>query len=368
MPLAFVCPGSVRPPAVPISQDSAPAALGTAAHVALQHLATHGEIDWAGLDELAGRHAVSVEELRMLCAMAAKLWPSIKDSFAGAWAEIPLSATLPGGLALTGHMALTGHVDLMAISDDGKVARVGDWKTGRKDHDYSHQMRAYGALAMLDDIELETVTVTVIWVRDAEIENYTMTRADVREWIRELLDRVVSWDGVYHPGRHCPHCPRSHECDAANALARRDVAGFRDVDLAERAETELATMTPAAIVELYELAVRVGGYAGRVRDAIRLHVERSGEVAGNGYRLTVETSERRELDPVKAWPVLEAHGFADEDFAACIDIRISRAEKVAAQKAGRGKGAAAVRELAGKLEEAGAVSVRETKTLTQKRM
>jgi hypothetical protein len=49
----------------------------------------------------------------------------------------------------------------------------------------------------------------VLWLRDQSIENYTMSRADARSWLAELLATVVDWNGVYRPGPHCAHCPRS---------------------------------------------------------------------------------------------------------------------------------------------------------------
>lgn len=358
-PQAFRCPASVRPGSVALNETHEMATLGTAAHEALRALAERGSVDWDSLPALAERFAVPETELRMLCAMATKVWPAISASFVGALTEVSLSAEVaPGAM-------LTGHLDLLSVA--GTIARAGDWKTGRKDGDYGHQMKAYGALVLLENTELTEVTVTVIWVRDGDIENYTMTRSSITAWLTELSDTVINWDGVYRPGAHCGYCSRSHECEAANALIRRDVAAIADRDLLGRAENELATMPDAEIVELLRKADIVARYSDRVRQAIKSHVLKNGDVVANGVRLTIDTEQRRDVDSLAAWPVLESAGFGDEDFARCIDVRLSKVEKLVAEKAERGKGAATIRALGTALQDAGAISVREIQKLTSKR-
>lgn len=358
LPLAFRCAASVRPAELRIDEVHESANVGTAAHEALRSLAETGSLDWEAIPEIAARHRVDEDEVRMLCALGNTLWQSVSESFGGALTEVALSAELDG-------VTLTGHVDLLAIH--GTVARAGDWKTGRKDSDYSAQMRAYAALILLDNPQLTEVTVTVLWVRDQSIENYTMRREGLRAWLGDLTARVIEWDGVYRPGEHCRHCPRSHECQAANALARRDVAALNDRELVERAENELSQMTAEQILDLHRKVVMVSSYCERVHAAIKEHVAKHGDVVADGKRLTIETQERRQLDPLAAWPVLEAAGFDDEDFARCVDLRISRVEKVVAEKAGRGNGAAAVRKVAKELESAEAVERKQTHKLVQKR-
>lgn len=361
LPLAFRCPGSVHPGIVSLNETHESAFAGTAAHEALRSLAETGSINWDSLTRIAERYQVDPDELRMLSALGAKLWNTVSQSFPDALTEV-------GGLAVevAPGVILSGHLDVLSIS--GTVARAGDWKTGRKDGDYSQQMRAYGALVLLDNPELTEVTVTVLWVRDCEAENYTMTRADTEKWLQELIQVVVEWDGVYRPGRlHCKHCPRSHECEAANALVRRDVAAIADKQLVARAECEIEMMSPSEIVEVLQKADLVSSYAERVRQAIKRHIEDHGDVVADGVRLTIQTDTKRELDPIRAWPVLESKGFKDEDFAECIDLRISRVEKRIAKNAGRGKGAGSVRELGDALAKAQAIETKEVRKLVTKR-
>jgi len=343
---------------VPLNEVNDAATMGTAAHATVRPLAETGRMDWDAIPAFAQRYGVNADELRMLCAMANKLWPHVAASFRGAMTEVELVAELPG-------LHLTGHADLLAVSA-GSI-RIGDWKFGRKDQDHSQQLRGYAALALLYSPETPEATGTILWVRDGEAENYTMDRAGLAAWLDELRSTVVDWDGTYRPGKHCTFCPRSHECPAANALIRRDVAALSDRDLVARVETDLALMPAAEIIEILHKADAVRRYCDRVHEAIKAHVEQHGDVANNGTVLTIETQERRALDPLKAFPVLEAAGFGDEDFARVMDLRISKVESVVAEKAGKGNGAAAKRALAAELRKAGAIELTESKQLKEKR-
>ncbi len=358
MPLALLCAAAVRPE-LRVDESNDAAAVGTAVHEALRRLAERGGLDWEGIGEIAERHGVDVEEVRALCAIATKLWPEVRASFPGAITEADLAIELDGAL-------LTGHVDLISVAGD--VARAGDWKTGRKDSDYSEQMKAYGTLVLLAYPQLREVTVTILWVRDQAIENYTMTRADAIAWAERVEREVVRWDGTYRPGPHCQHCPRSHECQAANALLRRDVAAIADRELVARVESDLASMAPAEVIELVAKARMVKALADRVCDGAKAYVLTHGDIVAEGVgRLTIDREQRRKVDAAKAWPVLEAAGFGDEEFAQVMTIGVSKVEKVVATRAGRGRGAAAVRALSAALADAGAVSTTEVEKLVQKR-
>lgn len=343
MPRAFRCAGSVRRPLVAVDERTSEGEIGTAVHEALRPMVDGLGVPLDALASTADRYDVDADELRMLVSMGAKLWDKVSDSFAEARSEVALSAEVAPGVVLT------GHTDLLSITD--RVARLGDWKTGRKDSDYSHQVRAYAALAAIEFPEVEEITGTILWIREQEIENYTLTRAEALAWIARVRAEIVDWDGVHHPGTHCGYCPRSHECEAMNAMVRRDVALISDEAIGEA----IATMDRARVVELYQRAAMVERCADRVRKAVRARVEAEGPIDDGSTVISIVDEERRALNPLAAWPVLESSGFRDEDFAACIDLRVSRVEKRVAEKAGRGKGAGAIRALNEQLEAANAV-------------
>lgn len=355
MPLVETCPGAARAPEVRIRETGEAAELGTATHDVLAVLISSGEVQWDEVPATAAKYGVAEGELRALVAQGRKLWHQVRDSFPQSMTEVRL-----GPMQITDDATLMGHVDAICVVGD--EARIVDWKTGRKDTDYSAQMAAYAALVFADHPEIERVTTTLLWVRDGEIETVTMTRAQADAWVARVRRHVVQWDGVYHPGGHCAYCPAWHECKAAHAMARAAVDA-----LTGTAVDALAEMDPADVVALYQRAALVAKVADQVRDAIRLHVVQSGPVAADGKMLTMTTEARRSLDPSKAWPVLEDSGFADEDFAACITMSAAKAEDVVKARAPKGKGASAARELAAKLDAAGAVRVSEIAKLTLKR-
>ena len=348
LPLAFRCPASIRRGLVVLNESHDAANDGTAAHAVLRSLPSTNRLDWDGIAETAKSLGADPVETRMLAAMATKLWNEIRESFAGALTEVSLQYEIAPGVFLT------GHADLIAVSQTSM--RIGDWKTGRKDNDHSHQFRAYAAMALLSSEDIQEATGTGLWVRDQEIENYTLTRADALVWLARVRDEILTWDGVYRPGRHCLHCPRSHECEAANALVRRDVAAIADKSLVARVETELALMPAEEIVAVLHKADMVEKYAKRVREAIRNHVEKTGDVVADGVRLTVVQEERRELDPIKTFGVLDAIGFDDDDKAHAMRFSVSAIEAVVRERAPRGQKKAEVEKLSAMLEESGAVT------------
>jgi hypothetical protein len=369
LPLAFLCAGSVRPGELAINETSDAAEMGTCAHEGLATLVETGRVDWDGVPSLARKHDADEGELRMLLANGAKLWALVKDSFPSAVTEVELSHTWPvlgadGGIVT---VTLTGHADILGRSAD--VAHVGDHKTGRNDSDYAEQIRGYAALALLADHTLTAATAGVLWVRDVEYEHHSMSRVALLTWIARLEAEIVRWDGTYRPGPHCAHCPRNHECPAANAMVRRDVAAIADHALVAQVENETAllAMPPEEIVEVLGKADMVTKYAERVRAAIRAHVIRHGDVVGAGKRLTLQTEERRRLITLAAFPVLEAAGFDDDEMGQVIDISAAKAEKIVSARAGKGNGASAVRALRASLDEAQAIQTDTVTKLVTKR-
>lgn len=330
-----------------INESGAAAQMGTAAHEGLAALVETGRVDWEGVPALAKRHGVEETELRVLLAQGQKLWEQVRESFPNASTEVELGYAGPG-------FELTGHVDVLGAS--AFEIYVADHKTGRLDSDYREQLLGYCALALKNNPYAERATAGVLWIREQEFEHYTLERDQLAAWEQRLVTEVVDWDGAYRPGAHCAHCHRNHECPAANALVRRDVAAIADNDLVAQVEDEaaLATMAPEQIVDLLAKADVVVKHAERVRSAIRLHVMRTGDIVASGKRLTLQHEERRSLETMSAFPVLEQR-LDDAEMAQVIDISVSRAEELVKAKAGKGKGAGAVRELKAALEEAGAV-------------
>jgi hypothetical protein len=365
LPLAFTCPGAVRPATVRLDESGAEAELGKAAHEGLAIVAETGRVDWPDVERLALRYDVDEPELRALLALGLRLWAEVGGLFPRAVAEHELVYRDPSGA-----FVLTGHTDILSRPTD-RLVRIGDWKTGRKDGDHGEQLRGYALLALTAGgaFAATTAEAFALWVRETEFEPYAMSGRAAREWLDRVQDEIVRWNGRYRVGKHCLYCPRRHECPAGLAAVRKDVAAIvADDALAERLTGDaLAELGADGVVALLDRADLAGAVAGRVRGAIKGYVIRQGDVVGRNKRLTLQHDERRSVDLLAAFPVLREHGLDDDDLAEVLDVSLAAAERVVARKAGRGKGAGAVRALDAALEAAGAVSVEVTTKLVIKR-
>lgn len=358
LPRAFLCPGSVREVDLRIESSGEPAQLGSAAHAVLDQVVTRDLTslkDVTDLEEIAARFGVDLKDLRPLVWYGIEAWTSsLRETMPSAQSEVPLGASGAG-------FRLSGHADVIAVGD--AVAAVNDWKSGRVDADHSHQVKGYAWLIFCLHPAVMTVHASITWLRDQEIETYTITRADADAWADRLRRRVVEWDGrTFHPGPACTYCPRSHDCPAIVASTRRDIAILSEFDPANpddlaRVENGIAALAPADAVALLRRARAIETLAGRVKDMIRRRVQQDGSLAsGSGTELRlVATKGNREIDPIRAWPALHA-AMSDDELATCITVSVGAVEDVVAAKAGKGKGAGAKRALAKALEDAGAIS------------
>ncbi len=243
-----------------------------------------------------------------------------------------------------------------------KIARVVDFKTGRRDADFYHQLAGYAACLLKADPDLSEVTVSVVWLRGQEIETYVITRAVIDQWIARL--RVQLARTAYVTGRHCEHCARSHDCPAVIAKAREGVALLRDPP------ADLTALSSVEIVGLYRAAKLVSKAAESAVASIRLHVIQNGpQDSGEGTSLqVVEESGGRDIDVAKAWDIVQKRLPDADQMAAVLKIKATDLDDAVAKAAGRGNGASAKRELAAELEAAGAVTMKRIQKLVEKRI
>jgi len=238
---------------------------------------------------------------------------------------------------------------------------VVDWKTGRVDRDYYHQLAGYAAIFLLAEPNVTDVTVSVVWLRSQEIETYVITRAVIDQWLARLRLQITRT--TYSTGRHCEHCPRSHDCPAVAAKAREGVALLREPP------SDLTALSSVEVVGLYRLAKLVGKAAESMVASIRLHVIQNGpQDSGEGTALqVVEENGGREIDVAKAWDVIQARLPEQDQMASILRISAAALDEAIATAAGRGNGASAKRALAAELEAAGAVTMKRIQKLTEKR-
>jgi hypothetical protein len=206
--------------------------------------------------------------------------------------------------------------------------------------------------------------VNFLWLRTREIEPYVVTRERMNQWLEELMNDVVKWDGRYHDGSHCGHCCRNHDCPAAVAMVRRDVAMLSD-----DAKHDVQTMDAPTFCVYWRKLKMLEGLVKDARAHAKVEVDRrGGEVNdGNGGLIHfVEQNAGREVDWLKAKPVVEKI-LTEDEYVQALDVSAKKLDDIVGKKAGKGKGAGAKRDLAAELEKAGAVTQSKQRKLIEER-
>ena len=350
LPLAFTCPGSLRGD-LAIGSANEAADDGTAVHAGLASV-VRGMAPDAAHDLMLTEHpACNRGEVTPLFWAGVKMWGEIQKWMPNADAENEMKA---------GN--LTGHVDAHSVGETEAI--ICDWKSGRKDHNYRHQGFGYAWLKLHLVQRLERSTVHFAWLRTQELESYTVDRARADAWYQELQDHVVNWDGKYHEGPHCAFCPRRHSCPAITAMVKADVAMFADGKT-----FELSTCTGPELCTFWRKLAMLKRLLESAERSARSEIGHRGDVLdGEGGVIHYIPAEGpREVDTLKAWDALTKR-LTDEELAPCLKVRLGELEATIKAKAGRGKGAAAIRELNEELKAAGAVSRESTQRLIDERI
>lgn len=355
VPLALLCAGSVHAPAVQIETESEPANAGTAVHEMLADAIAYGRPDWNSIPEIAAKHRCEEKDLRFLLNGGWSMWQRVAD---GCYPD----PSVEQALEHTAHgLTLTGHTDVMAYDSHVEVL---DWKSGRKDKDYSGQLRAYALLGMAAR-GAPSARATIAWIRDDELERYTMTREAADAWFAGLAKHLLEWDGVYRVGPHCEHCPRAHECPAGQALAKANVEMFAQGG----ATLALEELSPDELIALLARADGVRRAAEEFRSRVRsLVLARGRTITGSKEQLVFDEHPRRHLRVMQAMPVLREAGLTDHDLNAVLRAQLTDLEGIHAKRAGRGNGAGAVRDLRAKLDAVGAIEYTSVETLNTRRV
>lgn len=355
LPSAWDCPGYLEAPQVEIDPVSEPAEEGTASHKIMEQIVESDAKSLDGIDLLgiAAKYGVDAEQLKIRAFIGLKAWGLLRHRFTNPQAEVFMARRW--NLGPTTELELTGHADLLAVYPRQRFAVLGDWKFGRVDRNHAQQVKGYGALTLETYQEIDRVEGFVGWLAggEPEIEHYTMDREQAHAWLGELYERVVKWDHVYHPGEQCAFCPRSHECEALRAMARRDVLIIGGDGFADR----LQSLSDRDVIDLQ----RRGKVLGKILESLDLETKRRVRAAGghlpdgDGRELRFNQQMKRKIDPILARPVLEER-LKPKEIADCTHLSASQLDKAVADKADRGGKKAAIEELDTALRAAGAVT------------
>jgi hypothetical protein len=345
LPLAFACPGSIRPAEgeILIEHANEYAALGSAVHEVLAGMVLASNGDGPDVRATAMKYGVDSDELARLVGYGLHAWRALAQYYPEPETEVDME--YPGETFL-----LSGHLDLASAGEDW--VNFLDWKSGYKQPDYFHQLMGYARLVTAFFHNVKTVRATVVWLRDWTQETLSVTVADVAKWEADLIASVVNWDGVYSAGAHCQYCPRFAACPARQALVRSAL-----VEIGEEGPAVLPSAMPA-IVRMYregKLSV-VKGLLEQIDNIIRNYIQAVGPIdLGNGRELALAPEPRDTIDPIKAWPVMSEH-LTNEQLAPAIKIGKTALLDAVADLAGKGQKGKAKAALMEELKVAGAVN------------
>lgn len=341
MPLAMICPASVRPDGLRVDPVTEAAESGTKLHHALERIAIGATPDLDGLDS----------DERAAVFAARRLYERIAPSLSGIETERSMMRRDLDGARLTGHCDVLGRLS------DGTIAIV-DWKTGHLRADVREQLRAYCVLALYAYPDANRAVAWAIWPRDGEIDPaIVMSQIDATDWRSRVERDVVRWDGVYRPGPHCSRCVRSAGCPGRAGDLPVQIRSLMEQRL-DRLPADLRVLreqAPHLVHELRRRASDLSKVAEAVKSAIGDEVRSGGPISdGAGRELIALETRRRVVDVLPAWPAL-VERFTAEELARAVRVSLGDLEDALAAGAARGAKGAAIAELRAALEAAGAV-------------
>lgn len=340
LPLLFECPSSQVPVEHPYNPGGEAADLGRAVHEGLAAVVMGRD---PGLGAIAERYGVKVSDVNPLVGIGRSAWEEVRSMFPSPRVEERLEA--PG---LDGGGSIRGRADVFSM--DGVLA-VLDWKTSRIRSYVRPQLQGYGVAAvdrygMPDSGEVKLVTV---WLRLGEIDTMTMRADDIAAFYEELAHARRAIGKRYAPGEPCTFCPRQLVCRARHEYIRSAVVALQPV-------IREGMLPPELLPKLYPQAKALGKALDQYTDALRMLLRTSGPLEdGAGRILDMGEVRRTTIDPQKAWPILTAEDFSEDELAGCITMSSTAILEVAAGKADKGLKAKAKRELKERLRKAGAV-------------
>ena len=349
MPLYARCPGAFHHGGIEIDFPNVAADVGTEVHGNLSALLRDGVLPDMG---------DATDEVRALTFIGKKWWDEYGHLFPDPAVEERALYDSGGG------WAVCGTPDACAIADG--TLRVLDWKTTRLDDaDYRAQLMTYLWLAMaeLGPDGFTEAQYVIVYLRDKTHEvSRRLTHDDVFRWgAWELINRVINWDGTYHPGAHCRYCPAFASCEARAAIVQSTALAL--------IEGGGLPSTGEELLDLYRKAQVVEKAISDFRDAVRLEVEKAGgRIDCGDAELALVESERADIDVRAAWPHLRA-ALPDGKLAECLSIHKGRLLGFIGDLAPRGEEGATKDQFMETLEAAGAVkhrTITQLRTLTKK--
>jgi hypothetical protein len=340
IPLLILCPPS-HAAGMCIDGDNQPARAGTAAHKGGAQYAITGLHD--SVQQLADEHGVEdVEDLGLLLAFVRQAVESLRENFPSPIVETKLA------VQLADDVLLTGTPDMQSVFPD--TVSTADYKSGWKHNDHYDQLRSYAILGT-EVHDKPKATVSLVWLRDRKIDTRSITREELKPFKDQIVASARQVEAQnYRTGEHCQFCPRSHECPARHALVRQTVRDIAGIDI----DRLLATPN---LGEVYAGLKCIEKSCDDFRSALKMAVEQKGgeHVAADGSKFAFTEINKRELDPMKSWPVLSAR-LSPEAIAGSMKISLTKTLDAIGETAGKGMKGTVKEQLVNDLDAAGAIT------------
>lgn len=336
LPKFFLCGQSLLGPAT-VEHDNQAGRVGTAIHEILR-LWLSDTIDPSMVEHVCAGHGVGQSEVWPLVGVAKKILIEL-----GLGKPHAMEAELDDG-------DLSGHPDVEWNLPG--CYWIGDWKSSRLDLSYYHQLMGYAWLR-LDSIRAcgGRCQLFAAWLQDGTVERYTVTVAQIEAWHAQYRELVETRLRPFVTGSHCTYCSRAIDCPAQREDMRQALSVI-DGD----ATVDVSKLDGPTVALVHRKLKMLASVKEKWDEALKARIKALGPVdCGDGHSLAVvEENGKREVDTAAAWPILTEKLDADE-MAGCVSISIKKAEDVIAKKAGRGKGAGAIRSLTEELAKVNAV-------------
>lgn len=290
------------------------AELGNAVHVAIAEII-------AGKKPPPCPKGHSKGEYNMLVSAGRRAWEALKDHLPEPNTEVRLEGK---------HYS--GTVDV----ESQPAHAIVDWKTGRVESSYEYQMLAYAALAAKNHGG-EAWTVYVVHLRENYMDRRIFRREDLVAFGKKLQAqmKVMAEGKKYSAGPHCSQCLRFATCPAREqatgaaitALALITKPGDEKDAIAGVQRTSLPSDPKELgpyLADIREKAAYLEKLARHAKDAIRELVAQEGPFdAGDGKVLALVKQDKREIDALKAWPVLTQY-LTPEKIAGCMSLSVTQ--------------------------------------------
>jgi len=252
-----------------------------------------------------------------------------------------------------GEKGTEGTADVVAVN--GAHAHIIDYKFGRvavPPAEENLQGFAY-ALGAFDEFDAESVTVHFLLPRRDEVSRAVFSRAEYKRLalaVAEVLNGCRLFATLGRPASMLAPSPTA--CRWCAARGRCEALSTPCVALAERSNGGLVmpTETNPALMSTDQLTQALGvegiliAWAERFSKACKTEAIQRLKAGSPvpGYAIKRKSGAREIDDAVAASAILaDKFGFDAGDIARCTRLKLGDVEKVAAEKAGRGKGAAA---------------------------